>query len=176
MSYLYRNSFSTIYEANVGSIVKINDSKSKYDNQQMYLQSGTFNGYCYKDYNNFKNYPNEVCYIAESSFDDLLFVDYVNENKEKLINEGGISTANSIKEEIRKTLEYEEYYYIYQKDGIVHTIEAKDFDDELINLFADIVFDIVDWQCTSSFISEKDWCDEINNYYIKKLNREEIEL
>ena len=44
------------------------------------------------------------------------------ENKEQLINEGGIATANSIKEEIKKELEYNDYFYEYQKDDIVHTI------------------------------------------------------
>ncbi len=177
MSYLYKNEFEDTYVADVGSIAKVIDPSSKYNNKLMYLASGTLNGYCYKDYNTFENNPDEVCYIAECCFDkDTLFVDYVNENKDSLVKAGGISTANSIKEEIRDQLKYDEYYYEYEKNGIVHTIEAKDFDDDLINGFADLVFEVVDWQCTSSLIGEIDWTDEINNYYSKKLKLEELEL
>ncbi|MDO5557810.1 MAG: hypothetical protein Q4G05_06215, partial [Clostridia bacterium] len=104
------------------------------------------------------------------------FVDYVKENKEKLINEGGVSTTNSIKEEIRNCLIYDEYYYEYEKNGVVHIIEAKDFDDELINLFAQETFDIVDWQTTQALINEIDWREDISQYYNKKLKTEEIEM
>lgn len=176
MSYLYKNTFANVYEADVGSIVKIVDSKSKFNNKLMYMSEGTFNGYCYKDYKKFANNPNEVCYIAECDFDDDLFVDFVNENKERLIGEGGVSTANSIKEEIRNELKYSKYFYEYQENGIVYTIEAKDFDDEMINKFAESVFDIVDWQCTSSYIAETDWSDEIVNYYEEKFKDKRLEI
>lgn len=176
MSYLYKNTFANVYEADVGNIVKIVDSKSKFNNELMYMSGGTFNGYCYKDYNNFKNNPDKVCYIAECDFDKDLFVDFVNENKERLIEEGGVSTANSIKEEIRNELKYSEYYYEYQENGVVHTIEAKDFDEEMIDKFAEIVFDIVDWQCTSSYIAETNWSDEIVNYYKQKSKDEGLEI
>lgn len=176
MSYLYKNSFINVYKADIGEIVKIIDSKSKFNNKQMYMSEGTLNGYCYKDYNNFRNNPDEVCYIAECDFDNDLFVDYVKENKEQLINEGGIATANSIKEEIKKELEYNDYFYEYQKDDIVHTITAKNFDNEMIDRFASLVFDIVDWQCTSSYIAETDWAEEIERYYKEKLNESELEI
>lgn len=169
MSYLDANTFANIYEADIGMIVKVDDSKSKFNNKLIYIAGDTFNGYCYKDYNNFKENPDEVCYIAECDFDSDLFVDYVYENKERLIQEGGIATANSIKEELRNELKYSEYYYEYQKNDVVHTIEAKDFDDEMINNFAEIVFEIVDWQTTQAYICETDWSDNIANYYEKKL-------
>lgn len=174
MSYLYKNTFANVYKADVGEIVKIKDSKSKYNNKQMYMSEGTLNGYCYKDYNNFRNNPDEVCYIAECDFDTDLFVEYVNENKEQLISEGGLATANSIRDEIRKELEYNEYFYEYQKDGVVHTITAKNFDNEMIDRFAYLVFDMVDWQCTSSYIAETDWTEEINIYYKEKLKEDEL--
>lgn len=173
MSYLYKNTFANIYEADIGSIVKIVDSKSKFNNKQMYISGGTFNGYCYKDYNNFKNNPDEVCYISEYHFDKDLFVDFVNENKERLISEGGIATANSIKDEIRQELEYNEYFYEYQENGVVYTIEAKNFDEEMIDIFAEIVFDIVDWQTINAYVCETDWCDNIVKYYEQKLNKED---
>lgn len=176
MNYLYKNNFSYIYKADVGSIVKIIDDKSEFNNKLMYESGGTFNGYCYKDYNTFKNKPDEVCYIAECDFDKDLFVDYVNDNKEKLIEEGGISTANSIKEEIKYFLIHDEYYYKYQKNNVVYTIKAKDFDEEFINKIAEIVFDVVDWQCTSSFICETDWTNEIANYYEEKLKDKGMEI
>lgn len=176
MSYLYRNNFSTEYEADIGSILKINDPSSKYNNRLIYEHGSTFNGYCYKDYNNFKNNPDEVCYIAEGEFDDTLFVDFVNENKEKLIQEGGISTTNSIKDEIKQELEYMEYFYEYQKDGVVHTIEAKNFDEEIIDKIAEVVIDIVDWQTTQAYICETDWTDTISDYYKAKINGEELEI
>lgn len=176
MSYLDANTFANIYEADVGMIVKVDDSKSEYNNKLIYIAGDTFNGYCYKDYNNFKNNPDEICYIAECDFDTDLFVDYVNENKEQLISEGGIATANSIKDEIKKELKYNDYFYEYQKDGIVHTIVAKNFDNEMIDRFASLVFDIVDWQCTSSYIAETDWAEEIERYYKEKLNESELEI
>ena len=170
MKYLYKNEFDTIYEADVGKIVKVIDSESIYNNKSAYVEGGTLNGYCYKDYNNFKNNPDRVCYIAECCLDkDTLFVDYVNENKEKLINEGSVSTANSIKEEIRNQLEYEEYYYEYEKDGVVDTIESKDFDDELINQISDEVFENIDWQTSQAYICEVDWRETIQNYYTNQI-------
>ena len=90
-----------IHKADFGEIAEVIDpkSKSKLNTKMMYVAGQTPNGYCYKDYNTFQNDPDGVCYIAECGFgDDILFVDYVNENKEKLIASGVISTRNSIKE------------------------------------------------------------------------------
>lgn len=177
MSYLYKNEFEDTYQADVGSIAKVIDPNSVFDTKLMYVAGGTFNGYCYKDYNNFQNNPDEVCYIAECCFDtDTLFVDYVGKNKDKLIQEGGLSTANSIKEEIKKQLEYEEYYYEYEKDGVVHTIESKNFDEELINQISQEVFDVVDWQTTQAYICEVDWKEDIKEYYRNKFKEEDLEL
>lgn len=176
-NYMYENNFEDIYIADVGSIAKIKDLKSKYNNKLTYISGGTFNGYCYKDYNTFKNDPDEICYVAESGFNkDPLLVDYVNENKSKLIKEGGFSTANSIKEEVRNELKYEEYFYEYEKNGIVYTIEAKDFDEKLIEEIAADVFDIVDWQSTQSFLCERDWGDCIADYYDEKLQKGDLEV
>ena len=117
MSYLYKNEFEEIENADIGKIVRVMDPKSKFDTKLMYVAGGTLNGYCYKNYNNFNNNKDEVCYIAECDFDkDPLFVDYVNENKERLIKEGGIATANSIKDEVKSELEFNEYFYEYDKD------------------------------------------------------------
>lgn len=176
MNYLYKNTFINVYKADVGTIVKIDDSKSKFNNKLMYIPEKTVNGYCYKDYNNFKNNPDEVCYIAECNFDNDLFLDYVNEKKDKFISKGGLSTTNSIKEEIINQLEYEEYYYEYEKDGIVNIIEAKYFDEELINQIAEEVFENVDWQTTQSYIYEIDWCEDIKEYYNRKLNEVDLGL
>lgn len=176
MSYLYKNKFANVYESDIGNIVKIDDSNSKYNQKLMYIAGGTLNGYCYKDYNNFENNPNDVCYIAECCFDNDLFVDYVNENKDKLIKDGSVSTAESIKEEIKNQLKSEEYYYEYEKDGIVYTIESKDFDDELISRMTEYIFDVVDWQTTQALIYETDWCEDIKEYYDKKFNDKDLEL
>lgn len=177
MSYLYKNEFDDAYKADIGEITRVIDPKSKFDTKLMYVAGGTLNGYCYKDYNNFKNKPDEVCYIAECCFDqDTLFVDYVNENKDKLFNRGGLSTANSIKEEIRNQLKNEEYYYEYEKDGIVHTIESKNFDDKLINQMVQYVFEVVDWQTTQAFICETDWREDIKEYYDNKFKEDDLEL
>lgn len=177
MNYLYKNKVEDVYLADIGKISKIIDVNSKYKNKLIYESGGTDNGYCYKDYNSFKNKPDEVCYIPECSFDyDTLFVDYVNENKDKLIEEGGLSTANSIKEEIRNYLEYEEYYYRYQKNNIFYTIKAKDFDDELINIIASEVFEAVDWEATQTYISDVDWEEEIKSYYDEKIKGDELEI
>lgn len=176
MNYLYKNSFKDVYKADVGMIVKIDDFKSKFNNKLIYMPEKTLNGYCYKDYNNFKNNSNEVCYIAECNFDNDLLLDYVNTKKDKLIQEGGVSTANSIKEEIRNQLEYEEYYYEYERNGIVNIIEAKDFDEELINQIAEYVFESVDWETTQTYICDIDWCEDIQKYYKQKLKEVDLEL
>lgn len=171
INYLYKNNFDDIYESDVGKIVKIVDEKSKYNSKLLYESGSTFNGFCYKDYKNFENNPDEVCYIAESAFDETLLVDYVNDNKEKLIHDGCISTANSIKDEVRKELEYSGYYYEYEQGNIVYSILAKNFDDELINKIARHVFDTVDWQSTNSYIAETDWGEDITQYYKQKINK-----
>ena len=177
INYLYKNEFEEIDNADIGKIVKIIDPKSSFNNKLIYVEDGTFNGFCYKNYNTFYNNKDEVCYIAECVFDKgPLFVDYVNENKEKLIRKGGIATFNSIKDEIKSELEFNEYFYEYDKDGIVHTVEAVNFDNELINQIANNVFDAVDWQTTQAYICETDWCEEIKEYYNKKLSKGELEL
>lgn len=175
MNYLYKNNFEEVYQAYVGRIVKIKDSKSKFNNKLMYELGGTSNGFCYKDCDAFKTNSNKVCYIAELAFDDdPLLVDYVNKNKEKLINDGSVSTANSIKDEIKKELEHEEYFYEYEKAGVVRTIGAKDFDDKLINAMVECIFDMVDWQCTQSLINEIDWSEDIKTYYDEKIKESEM--
>lgn len=176
MIYLYKNEFEEVYKADVGNISKIIDLESVYNNKLVYREEGTLNGYCFKDYKIFENNPDDICYIAECQFEDTLLVDYVNENKEKLINEGVISTANSIRKEVRDHLIYNEYFYEYQKNGIVYTIEAKKFDDKIINKIANEVFDMVDWQCTSSYIYETDWNEWIKQYYDEKNDIKSIEL
>lgn len=176
-NYMYENNFKDIYVADIGSIAELIDKKSKYNNKLVYISGGTFNEYCYKDYNIFKNNPDKICYIAESRFDkEPLLVDYVNKNKDRLIKEGGFSTANSIKEEVRNELKYEEYFYEYEKNGKVYTIEANDFDEKLIEEIAADVFDIVDWQSTQSFICERDWGDCIADYYDEKLQKGDLEV
>lgn len=177
MKYLFRNIFKNGYEADVGSIVKIVDFKSNFYNKYIYSPGGTFNGYCYKDYNAFSKHPNEVCYISESGFSkDILEFDYVNENKEQLIHDGCISTANSIKDEVRQELRFSEYYYEYEDGTTRYIIDSKDFDNELIEQISKIVFEVVDWQTTSAYISETDWCGVIDDYYNKKLKEKELEI
>ena len=180
MSDLYKNEIENVYQADIGNIVRIKDPKSKYNNKLMYEKGDTFNGYCYKDYNNYRNKPDEVCYITEGFFydrDDFVFVDDMNKNKDKYLERGGISTANSIKKRVRYELEYCQYYYKYKENGIVQTIEAEDFDEELIEEIADIAFRGVDWHTTGGYISEQDWKYTISDYYDKKLfGKENLEL
>lgn len=161
-----------IHKADFGEIAEVIDPKpkSKLKTKMMYVAGQTPNGYCYKDYNTFQNDPDGVCYIAECGFgDDVLFVDYVNENKEKLIASGVISTRNSIKDEIREVLKHDEYYYKYEYNGIVHAIHSRDFEDGIIDNIAKTVFEEIDWQTSQAYTSEIDWCEDINEYYKKRL-------
>lgn len=161
-----------IHKADFGEIAEVIDpkSKSKLNTKMMYVAGQTPNGYCYKDYNTFQNDPDGVCYIAECGFgDDILFVDYVNENKEKLIASGVISTRNSIKDEIREVLKHDEYYYKYEYNGIVHAIHSRDFEDGIIDNIAKTVFEEIDWQTSQAYTSEIDWCEDINEYFKKRL-------
>ena len=126
MNYLYKNNFEEVYQAYVGRIVKIKDSKSKFNNKLMYELGGTSNGFCYKDCDAFKTNPNKVCYIAELAFDDDSFIDsYADisseqvqvpnkkdgeeqegENKEELHDE---ISQDKIEEERRKAHKKREY-------------------------------------------------------------------
>lgn len=173
MRYLDENKCDTIYKADIGKIIKIKNTNPDLNGKLAYVEESTSNGYCYKDCKTFENNPNGVCYIAECLFNNAFFVDYVNKNKVKLIEEGGLATRNSIKDEIRNLLEYDEYYYEYKKDGKIYTIEAKKFDDELIDIMAQEVFDNVDWQTTQDYIFEHNWIEDINYYYKNKVNKEE---
>lgn len=143
----------------------------------IYVAGQSPNGYCYKDSDKFYSDPDAVCYIAECAFNEMLYEDYVEENKERLINEGSISTYNSIKQELKDIFEFEEYYYEYQKDDVVYTIPYNDFDDEMIDLFVKEVFDNIDWQTSQSYIAEIDWTESINEYYKEKFDKEKgVEL
>jgi hypothetical protein len=155
---------------NIGFIKKVSDPDYNFNLIDMYVADNTLNGYCYKNYDTFENNLDDVCYIAECAFNyEILFGDYIAENKEQLINEGEISTHNSIKEEIKSCLEFDEYFYEYFQNGTVYTIEARDFDDELIESIAKTVIEEVDWQTTQAYIAENDWGDDINEYYNKKI-------
>ena len=92
--------------------------------------------------------------------------------RERLIAEGGVSTYNSIKQELKDSFKFEEYYYEYQKDGKIYTILSNKFDEEMIDIFINDIFDNIDWQTSQSYISETDWTESINQYYKEKLDRE----
>lgn len=164
-------------DCNTGCIKKVSDPNNFSDLIDMYVAGSTINGYCYKDYDTFYKKLDEVCYIAECAFDETLYKDYVNDNKEKMIMKGGISTYNSIKQELKDNFKFEEYYYEYQKDGVVYTIPYNDFDDEMIDSFVKEVFHNIDWQTLQSYISEIDWTENINQYYKEKFDKEKgVEL
>ena len=149
----------------VGSIEEINGKK-------YYVSDSTFNGYCYKDMDAYYNRPDDVCYICEGGFDDgedgKLSVDFVNSKKEELINWGSISTRNSIFDDVRTKLDYEEFDFTYD-DGRV--IKSKDFDDKLIEILADEVIGMVDWQSVNAYVMEQEdsWLSIIDDYYNNKL-------
>lgn len=161
-----------INDYNVGYIKKVPNQNNSSSLIDIYIAGNTINGYCYKDYDAFYNKPDEVCYIAECVFDEALYKDYVNDNKEKLIMKCGISTYNSIKQELKYIFELEKYYYKYQKKGIAYTIPYTEFDDEMIDSFVKDVFDNIDWQTSQSYISEIDWTESINQYYKEKFHKE----
>ncbi len=168
MGYMYKNNFDTVYEADYGEVVKINDPKSEYNGKDLFLAGSTINGHCYKDWNTFNNSPDQVCYICESVFDDGdLFVDDVTNNLPKLIEEGGVATANSIKDEVKKYLESSEFFYESDFAGV---IESKNFDEQIINHIALTTFELVDWQTPQAVIYENDeiWLDNIKEYYDEK--------
>ena len=137
------------------------------DGKEYYVSDSTFNGYCYKNANTYNSDPNGVCYITEAGFenDDKISVEEVEANKAKLIEEGTISTKNSIMDEVRTMFTTEEYYYEYD-DG--RRIEAKDFDEKLIEKIADDAFNVVDWQTVNGFLLERDWNEAVEEFYNKK--------
>ena len=114
-------------------------------------------------------FDTKLMYVAGGTFNGYC-------EKEKLIEEGGLATANSIKEEVKNCLIHDEYYYEYQENDVVHTIEAKKFDEKLIDKIANIVFDVVDWQTTQGYIYEADWCEVIEDFYEEKLKDKGMEI
>lgn len=165
-NYIIKESVSE-YES-IGSIEEI-------DGKQYYVAGKSFNGSCYKDANAYNNEPDKVCYITEGGFeageDWKLSVDYVETNKDELIRQGGISTRNSILDEVRTIFEREEYYYEYD-DGT--RVEAKDFDEKLIEEIADDAFSMVDWQTVNGFLYERDWTEAIEEFYEKGTIKESL--
>ncbi len=149
----------------VGSIEEVEGKK-------YYVSDSTFNGYCFKDMDAYYNRPDDICYITEHGFEEYgtdgkILVDVINSKKEELINWGTVSTRNSIFEEIRVKLDVEDFYY--EKDDKTR-IEAKDFDDKLIEMFADDTINMVDWQSTNGFIleQEENWLETVEDYYNNK--------
>ena len=124
-----------INDYNIGYIKNVPNQNNSSSLIDIYVAGNTINGYCYKDYDAFYNKPDEVCYIAECVFDETLYKDYVNDNKERLIAEGGVSTYNSIKQELKDSFKFEEYYYEYQKSkNVEEKIErVYSLDETIIN-------------------------------------------
>lgn len=136
------DNLKVIKEPGVGAIVE--DSNGK-----RYYQAGsTVQGYCFQDYDAFKNDRDAVCYICEFAFDDLEnenqvipVEDLTGDKLAKAIKYGGVSTHNSIIDELR-------HYWDY----IEHPIK-----EEFLEQAAEFIFDTVDWQSTGALIDEVDW-------------------
>ena len=62
---------------------------------------------------------------------------------------------------------FEEEEYWYESDS-GEKIEAKDFDDELVDQIADDAFSMVDWQSVNGFLLEREWDEAVEEYYDKK--------
>ena len=166
------NNWKVVKECTDGEIVEK-------DGKQYYNSGQTFNGHCFKDAEAYEKDRNAVCYITEDTMDeladddDLVSVEEVNKNLSKYTEEGGISTHQSICDEVRAMLEQEEYFYEYD-DG--RRIEAKDIDDEFVEQVALDVFETVDWQTTDGYLMERDWLDALEDYYKNKPMSESVKL
>ena len=146
----------------IGSIEEI-------DGKMYYVSDSTNNGFCYKDAKAYNNEPDKICYLSEGAFDESedgkIAVDYVEANKERLVDWGSADTKNSIREQVRTMFEEEEYWY---ESDSGEKIEAKDFDDELVDQIADDAFSMVDWQSVNGFLLEREWDEAVEEYYDKK--------
>lgn len=146
----------------IGSIEEI-------DGKVYYVSDSTNNGFCYKDAKAYNNEPDKICYLSEGAFDESedgkIAVDYVEANKERLIDWGSADTKNSIRAQVRTMFEEEEYYY---ESNSGERIEAKDFDDELVDQIADDAFSMVDWQTVNGYLLEREWDEAVEEYYDKK--------
>ena len=146
----------------IGSIEEI-------DGKMYYVSDSTNNGFCYKDAKAYNNEPDKICYLSEGAFDESedgkIAVDYVEANKERLVDWGSADTKNSIREQVRTMFEEEEYWY---ESNSGEKIEAKDFDDELIDQVADDAFSMVDWQSVNGYLLEREWDEAVEEYYDKK--------
>lgn len=171
-SNLKEGSFDDL-DAEYGAIKEINGKK-------YYVAGSTSQGMAYKNINTYNSDPDGICYICEHFFEDFddadwqVPVDEVEKNKEKYIQEGGISTHNSIKEEVRTMLSNGWYYD--RSNG--ERIEGKDFDDEIVDSLADETIEVVDWQSTGAFINADLDNDSvigelIEDFYNKKFNESE---
>jgi hypothetical protein len=185
---LYESFRKNLKESEEASNYYVHGAIQEINGVNCYLAEQGGQGYYFKSEKAYMTEPDAICYISEYSFSDYeeefgeienipdgyasaIPVDYVEKNKARLLQEGGFSTHNSILDEMRTTLEYEEYDY-EKPDGTV--IEAKDFDDELIEQMAYDVFDMVDWQSTGTLADEIEWDETIDAYYNKNgLNESE---
>ncbi len=117
----------------------------------------TFNGYCYKNYDNFKS-KKGVCYIPEYN---TISKDYETEYKIPVdkIDEYTYYTYDDI---------YNDTYY-----QLKHFYD-EDFNDECVEEITEIVFDMIDWQHPSSLLNEINWSEDIKEIMNRTNKKEEL--
>lgn len=121
--------------------------------EKFYILTYGWQGYYYKDYTAFKT-GKDVCYIPEYN--------YVNNDENCLIiSEKDISDDKYYRKDIIKEVREELNGNVYKN------FFNKRVPQKLINYIAEIVFDTVDWQHPSSYLYEKEWDDDIKEYFIK---------
>lgn len=125
----------------------------------------TNNGIVYKNEIAFLNAHNEVCYIAECGFEDFhkedidCFTLTLNDNEiERGIESGSISTHNSIIEDIKNLCEY------YKIPKVRNFMEY----------MAHTAIEMCDWQCISTWLNELDMEQEYADWC--QYRKEEFEL
>lgn len=131
-----------VKEPGDGAIVK--DASGK----EYYQAGSTSQGYCFKDLDAYENDRDAVCYICEFAFNDLEnenqvipVEDLTGDKLAKAIKDGGVSTHNSIIEELK-------HYWNYIEVPIK---------EEFLEQAAEFIFETVDWQSTGALIDEVNW-------------------
>lgn len=159
-NYIYdpvKNGKYYIAETKSFDIVKKVDNGYKVKDEQginQYILQYGWQGYYYKDYEAFKN-GKDVCYIPEYNYANGL-------EGCLIISEKDVTDDKYHRKDILREVRNELGGKVYQE------FFNKRIPQKLISQIAANVFDVIDWQHPSSYISETEWDDTIKDYFLKQ--------
>lgn len=109
----------------------------------------TDNGTCFKDYEAFKNNPDDVCYVSEYGLEDIEELEQsMGDTTDKHLVENGVAfTRNSLKTEVLA--------YFGSEEAVNEVLVLEEMDS--IDEFVECMFNELDWQYPSTWLNEYDY-------------------